>query len=74
MQASAIQYEHARQIIDDLIDYNFGSLTAEGSGKLDRIWNYLRSREVSEIIRTNGYHGQPSCSRSTDFYAGNGFD
>jgi hypothetical protein len=74
MQASAIQYEHARQIIDDLIDYNFGSLTAEGSGKLDRIWTYLRSREVSEIIRTNGYHGQPSCSRSADFYAGNGFD
>ncbi|MCL4782154.1 MAG: hypothetical protein KJZ70_03890 [Bryobacterales bacterium] len=74
MMQRAMQYEHARQIIDDLIDYNFSTLTAEASGKLDRIWSYLRSREVSEIIRTNGYHGQPSCSRSNDFYAGNGFD
>ena len=74
MMQRAEHYEHARQIIDDLIDYNFGTLTAEGSGKLDRIWTYLRSREVTEIIRTNGYHGQPSCTRSTDFFVGNGFD
>lgn len=74
MMQRVAQYEHARQIIDDLIDYNFSTLTAEASGKLDRIWSYLRSREVSEIIRTNSAHQQPPCYRSNDFYSGNGFD
>lgn len=74
MPATANQYESARQIIDDLIDYNFDQLTPEATGKLDRIWTYLRSREVTEIVRTNGFHGQPPCSRSIDFSPGNGFD
>lgn len=74
MTQSAVQYEHARQIIDDLLDYNFGKLSPEGAGKLDRIWAYLRSQEVTEIIRTNGFHGNSSCSRSADFFSGNGFD
>lgn len=74
MQSSRNPYESARQIIDDLIDYNFTQLTPEANGKLDRIWTYLRSREVSEIVRTNGFHGQPPCGRSTDFSPGNDFD
>jgi hypothetical protein len=74
MQSSRNPYESARQIIDDLIDYNFAQLTPEGSGKLDRIWMYLRSQEVTEILRTNGFHGQPPCSRSSDFSPGNEFD
>ena len=74
MMQAPTQYEQARQIIDDLLDFNFDKLSAEGAGKLDRIWVYLRSREVSEIIRTNGYHGQAPCGRSADFVAVNGFD
>lgn len=74
MEANISQYESARQIIDDLIDYNFSQLSPEGNVKLDRIWSYLRSREVSEIVRTNGFHGQAPCSRSVDFSPGNGVD
>jgi|GEM_PF-3579121 len=74
MPAPVNQYESARQIIDDLIDYNFEDLTPEAAGKLDRIWTYIRNREVSEIVRLNGFHGQPPCGRSGDFSPGNGFD
>ncbi len=74
MQLNTTHYENARQIIDDLIDYNIDNLSPEANGKLDRIWTYLRAREVSEIVRTNGFHGQPPCGRSADFRSGNSFD
>lgn len=74
MEANVSHYENARQIIDDLIDYNIDKLTPEANGKLDRIWTYLRAREVAEIVRTNGFHGQAPCGRSADFSPGNGFD
>jgi hypothetical protein len=74
MEVNTSHYENARQIIDDLIDYNIDKLSPEANGKLDRIWTYLRAREVSEIVRMNGFHGQPPCGRSVDFSQGNGFD
>lgn len=74
MEVQTNSYEEARQLIDDLIDYNFTQLSPEANGKLDRIWTYLRSCEVSEIVRTNGYHGQTPCGKSPDFSQGNGFD